>query len=374
MIYALILLFSLVLCSHLDFKDYGINERNRSWFWLLCFVLIFLAGFRYMNGGDTLNYYSYFKISPTIQTLSMDFIERVRYQPGFVVFVALCKTISSNFLFEQFAIAFFLNITLFLFLKQKSQSPFFCICLYFILNYFEFNMEIMRESLSIALGLWFWMFWEKKRYIVSLIFFLLAYSMHVSALALCLYPIVGRIRFSQLSFAMVVLVIPLIPFLYNLVPNISVYATSLFSAREWMLDAYVKQGFNTNLNMLFYVEHVFLWVIVPCSALLYLYLKKKERYAGFIYIFVVFHLLGSISYAFYRFANYFAPFFWIVLADAIVSFIRDNKPLLRQIYFSIFLIAFLLLFFYQRMQLLYDPIYGHFLYERYIPYQIGFYD
>lgn len=84
--------------------------------------------------------------------------------------------------------------------------------------------------------------------------------------------------------------------------------------------------------------------------------------------FIVIRCMGMFTYAFYRFGNYFEPFYWILLADATYYYWK-KMYITKNVIITTFTIC--ILFIYQRGQLGNYPIYpGHKLYERYIPYEM----
>lgn len=364
MIYIFILLFALFLTLNNDLK---VKKENSGFgFSLLFLLMVFVAGFRYLNGGDTFNYYMFFLDSDCIESLTKTSLEDSRYQPGFLVFVAICKSISDNFLVMQLIESLFLNYILFRFIKNECNVPHLAVMLYFILNYLEFNMEIMRECMAIGFGILYYNSLYEKKYIYSIVWIMLAYSMHVSALILLFYPLADSVKYNKGSFFVVSIILAVIPFLYLLVPNIETYANLIFRQEEWVTNGYTQQEFNSTLNTSFYIQHVVLRFLLPMCSIYYLSKNGDDKYIGYIYLFVVLHMLGMISYAFYRFANYFAPFWWIILAKVIHMVIERNKIKNKGLILSGVLL--ILLVFYQHSQLLYDSKKQRYLYERYIPY------
>ena len=336
-------------------------------YWFLCIFLIFIAGLRYMNGGDTHNYYSFFLESRDLESLTERHFSDSRYQPGFILLVAFCKSLGNSFVVQQIVEALFINIILFKFIKKNCSAPYIAVLMYFILNYFEYNMEVMRESMAIGFGVLMYLALEKKKYVFTIIFFMLAYSMHVSALILAFFPFLMRVRYNKKFLVLVLALAVLVPFIYISIPNITYYISIIFNQEDWVVEAYSQQEFGSDLNFNYYIKHEFVWLIVPLYIITYLNKKGYDKFTGFIYSFVLLHVLGMISYAFYRFANYLAPFWWIVLAEFLIYIYKEKR--IRQTLFTYSLTVFILLYLYQSVQLFYDAENKQFFYERYIPYQ-----
>lgn len=370
-LYLFIIIVALVLASKNNYRAMWSANLNVSYKFLFV-SLVLVAGLRYMNGGDTHNYYDAFLDSPELSSLTKSTFDDSRYQAGYVIFLAFCKSISNNFVVVQLFEAIFLNAIIFFFIKRESKTPFLAIALYFLLNYFELNMEVMREGLAVAFGLLYYIALNNKKYLWCIIWFLLAYSMHVSALILLVFPLVNGIKFSWVGFLLVSFLIIGVPFVYLTVPNIDLYAAIIFQQEEWVTNNYIQQEFDSSLNVNFYVQHIVIWFVLPMFSVYYLSKHGEEKYTGYIYAFVALHLLAMISYAFYRFANYCAPFWWIVLALTIHKVFEIHR--IRNRILSLICVTIVLFFLYQNSQFLYDSDTKKYFYERYIPYNSVIFD
>ena len=174
MIYLSYICILLLCSSYFDFGRPHYKTRQFAYL-IICSLFVLLAGLRYMNGADTENYYQIFKFSPYIDSLHSSDFSVQAIQPGFVIFVAFCKTIINNFTFQLLVEAFFVNTVIFIFINKYSPFPFLTVLVYFILNYLEFNMEIMRECLAVAFGLLAFMSYDNKRNILAIFCCLLAF-------------------------------------------------------------------------------------------------------------------------------------------------------------------------------------------------------
>lgn len=368
MIYVFILILLFLGIFKYDLKNIPVN--NNILFKFIGFLLFFIAAFRYYNGGDTLNYVTSFNFIPALENITTADYENFRYQHGYTFFVSLLKSIYNNFLIQQIVTALIVNIVIFRFIKKYSSFAFFTTLVYFLLNYFEYNMEIMRECIAVSLGLLAYENIMNKRYMLAAVFIYIAYQFHVSALILLLIPFLANVAFTKKSFYIILSVSLIIPAIYMAVPNLEQYAMLIFNQEDWVNDNYLKQEYNAALSLNFYITHILKYVIIPFSVVWYINRRQQANYNGLVYVYSLLQLLSMFSYAFYRFANYFAPFYWIALATSMCMLLKENRKWSAAV-FSVFLILFLYL--YQIDQLQWNDITNEYFYNRYIPYNSVFF-
>ena len=371
MIYIFVLILIFIGIYKYDLLRQHVLLRRNSLFFLIGFILFFIAAFRYYNGGDTANYVESFLQIPALGELSERDFGDFRYQKGYIIFVSFAKNLWNNFLMQQILTALVVNVVIFRFIKKYSPFIFLTTLMYFILNYFEFNMEIMRECISVSLGLLAYECIKSKRYMLMALLIYIAYQFHVSALILTLMPIFAVVKFSKKSFFVFLVIAVLLPTLYLAIPNLEFYASLLFNQEEWANDAYLIQEYSATLSINYYITHVFRFLVIPFATILYINKRIKFEFTGLVYAYALLQLLGMFSYAFYRFANYFAPFYWIALSYAIYLLIARQREL------RLFILGFvliLMIYLYQNVQFSWDSDRNQYLYNRYIPYESVFFN
>lgn len=173
--------FYFLLCAYIyDVKR--AKKYARLHYILMCTLLILIAGLRYRVGGDTLSYFDDYSSFPTFSEFPHTDFSELKYEPLFYVIVAFSKLLHPDFAIFQFVQASIVNIIFFYFIATRTLYKFSSICLYFILMYFYFNMEIMRESMSVCTFLLSIKYIEKKNYLVYYLFAIIAYLIHTSAI------------------------------------------------------------------------------------------------------------------------------------------------------------------------------------------------
>lgn len=372
MIYIFVLVLILIGIYKYDLTDRLFSSSKKyNLYYTIAFMLFFIAAFRYYNGGDTKNYAEHFLQMPSWVELSKHHFDDFRYQKGYIYFVAFIKGLWDNFIIQQIITALIVNIVVFRFVKKFSPFVFLTILMYFILNYFEFNMEIMRECISVSFGLLAYECLKSRRYILMVILIYIAYQFHISALILTLMPLFAIVKFSKKSFFIVLVVAILLPTLYIAIPNLELYANLLFNQEDWVNDAYLIQEYSDTLSTNYYVTHILKFLVIPFAIIWYVNKKTKFEMTGLVYAYALLQLLSMFSYAFYRFANYFAPFYWIAVSYAIYLLIAKRRKL-RTVILGFILI--LMIYLHQNVQLAWDSTNNQYNYNRYIPYESVFFN
>ena len=366
MIYLLILLTIISFSLKFDFRGSFLKQAKMPYMFLcICFIL--LAGLRFYVGSDTHNYAYDFSIMPEISKLSEFHRLESRYQFGWDAFVCIIKSFFDNFAFLQLITATIVNVAIFWFIKRNTTNVFLAVLFYFILNYFEYNMEIMREAIAVVLGLAAVMLYEKNRRLYFVLLVMLAFEIHISAVVLAITPFITKIKYSNKLVVVTILLSVIVPLLFTQISGLANFI-NLFTASdpEYLLRRYLNQSMDNSRTMFYYLELYVSYLIIPLLCLLTL--KEKAKYTGIVIAFIVIRCMGMFTYAFYRFGNYFEPFYWILLADATYYYWKKMR-IPKNVLIPILTIC--ILFIYQRGQLGNYPMYpGHKLYERYIPYEM----
>lgn len=363
MVYLIILLALIVLSINYDFRGNFVYKANKPYmFMCICFIL--LAGLRFFVGSDTHNYVYDFSVMPDLSKLSEFHRLNSRYQFGWDAYVCIIKSIFGNFVFVQLITAIIVNVIIFWFVRRNTTNVFIALLCYYTLNYFEYNMEIMREAIAVALGLIAIMLYSKgyKRYYVLLVF--VAFEIHISAVILLIVPFLVNVKYTKKKIIVISLLSIIVPILFSQISGLTEIITLFAASDPEYLSGYLNQSLDSSRNILYYILLFLSYLVMPVICIFIL--KEKTKYVGFVTAFIILRCLGMFTYAFYRFGNYFEPFYWILLADAIYIYwkkIQMPKLLITGVF------TLCILYIYQRDQMGdYSMYSGHKSYERYIPY------
>ncbi len=170
--------------------DYCRKQGGRTFWYIALFVaLVVVAGLRYRIGTDSVRYETYYKSMPVLWELSMKYFEKTRFEPGFVILMSACRSVTQDFILFQFVHAIIINSAVFLLFWRNSRNPFTGILFYCFMSYMALNTEVLREALAVAVFLFSWPFFKRNNFLVYYALILLAISFHLGASVCLLCPL-----------------------------------------------------------------------------------------------------------------------------------------------------------------------------------------
>lgn len=197
MIYIFIAFLILVGIWLYDFrKDYSINNQKR-YYWFLFLVLALVAGLRYRIGTDTITYEAWFESNglPTLDNLTVKDFAYNRFEPLFVLFGVIIKSLfGNNWIAFQLVHAFFVNFAFFWAIKKYSPAPFIGIAIYYLSTFYALNCEVMRQSLATAVLVFSLPYLFNKRYVKYFSIVLVAFFIHRTSFLFFLLPFITFLR------------------------------------------------------------------------------------------------------------------------------------------------------------------------------------
>lgn len=295
---------------------------------LLIYIVV-LLGMRYRVGVDTISYMNAYKHAKTLEHFfSTDFINE-RYEFGYLLLCAICKSITKEFWLLQTVIALITNCLVFIFLYQNCRNVFLGILFFFLLQWFYFSMEILREGMAIAIFLVNYKNYKEQRWLIYYLVSLLSISLHYSAIIIWFFPFAKLLKPNLFFFILCFLFILISP----LVEQLNEYMT--IAAISGRIDQYTDADtFNLNWKILELVR-----TALPAIALVYIYRKYKIEYNEEpMLLLQILFCMGAfaIPLIFSRFANYTCMFVVVALSNILSS--EKVKNLLK-----IILVCFILL-------------------------------
>ena len=187
MVYFIVLAILIYCIYTYDYKKHKVGDMV---FYIgICVLLIFIAGLRYRIGGDSIGYESEYKNIPSLFHMRGFKLNSIRWEPGFIWFMILSKTLSSDFTIFQFLHAVVVNSIIFWFIFKNTENKFICVSLYCIGLYLNFNTEVLRESLAVCIFLLAWPFFRRGNWIFYYLICIAACFFHISAVFTLILPI-----------------------------------------------------------------------------------------------------------------------------------------------------------------------------------------
>ena len=346
MIYFIILIIEFILIYQYDYLQKKSNKWG--WYYFLMVVLICIAGFRYNLGIDTYRYQKFYETNVIpVYDLTFGYLKDSRYQPLYVIFCSLCKTITSEFWFFQLVHAALVNSIIFFFFKKYTKYIFVAVCLYSLSVYLGYTMETMRASCSIVMMLLGYDQFKEGRKIWALVFFVAAYLFHIEAIIL--FPIYIYLLFADKTiklgkniFFIAIALTVLSPILASLIRNY-LFLFVFTSAMGDKIDIYASTGFETALNWKGIIVTIVVTLSTPAIFIYSFDRQDKQLSHNAIILITLFVFLLCVPlFIFYRFKEFFTPFMIILMSEAFgLKKLNVSKRLFFN--FSSFIVKFLII-------------------------------
>ncbi|WP_195439677.1 EpsG family protein [Parabacteroides goldsteinii] len=370
MIYLFIVIVLLLCISTYDV--YGNMRYKYTSFYLIVFLFIFLNIFSYKIGGD-MGVYTYRWNNVYRSIFAINYLDEIdlrsQERPGWILLTSFLKGICDNFIILKIFLAFWVNLIVAHFIKSNTKFIFSALLIYFIVSYFNYNFEILRESIAVSFFLLSFPFYVNRKWIKYFICFLFAFMFHESSLVMLIMPFFSlfeRINNRALLLLMILLYVlflsfDIISFLLNILPNDFAFYAKVVGYMN--SEVY---GENVSVNMYYFFVASF--VMPFLSFLVLMNNKEKKCISVFILISIVFSLFTSKIVIFYRFNNY-------IILPLIVAYIEVIYLVSKKIIIckskKIFFIPILLLYLSYKVFNIYlkeEKIANGKFYNRYYPY------
>lgn len=311
-IIAIALLFLSI--KYKDKTKTGNASYSQRLYWFLFFVLFIIPAIRYRVGGDTLEYMDEYYLFPSLKELTLSSFSEFRYQPLWILFVALLKSVSQEFVFLQIVHAFIINFVLFKVFAKYCNNVYLAVFLYYINSYFLFNFEVIREALAICVFLLGLEYCRNGKWLKYITISIICFLIHDSAIVFFLVPILyGRkISFNNI-WLLVVFSVACILISSYIIEIMSFFAfiseTFILRANEYMVSL---DSFNSNSI----IYRLIISVLFPFVVYYICTIKKgiKTPVDDFALFYFVIGIISSCIPPLYRFGNYQFVFSIIYLA------------------------------------------------------------
>ena len=349
----MIYLIVIILLFFLSFR-YDIQGKTKNfvfWYRFVLVVFILIGGVRWRLGLDTPNYLrSFYYDYPTLGQFS--FVEYgLGKDPFYVLINSIVKTLGGRFFIVQLIQASIVNVLIFKYIKKHCSYFFSCIFLYFVTFYYDFNMEIMRGSISIVICLFAYDYILDKKWLKGYLLLCIALMFHLQTIVMFVLPIFFFLRLNRIGIAMIFGAF-IFAFLVNTI--FGEYLTLLNAVSEdgaGKAEQYLnseKYGDQTH-NLKFMAATHLPYIIYSIVSLLYL--KKYDnnnpllKLEPFLLLGVVFLVVQLNLQIAYRYVDYFRIHFILFFSEFFYSLFKRDCPLSRGVVFARTVIVFIPLFF-----------------------------
>lgn len=292
--YIILLAYLIFLIIRYDFSENKI--RFNFHYTILLLLVVFMAGFSYRMGSDTVKYedaFDYF--SGEISKLFSEISDREFLQPLWTSLNVIVRSLFDSFTVLKLLIAAFVNSTIFWFLRKHSSYFFLSILLYLLMIGWTINFEILRASIAISFFLIGFdkLCCERPSYLRYYLWCIPAILFHTFAFLLLFVPILFIIKPGRAVYVGLFVCAILSPLLITYLNDLM--DVQLLYLIEGRMDSYLNaEAFGSrdlNLNGIIYV---ILFQILP---LLYICINSKKENPkilsiAFAYILVVILRIG----------------------------------------------------------------------------------
>ena len=346
-----ILIFFTYRYDYLGRKAYRLNA-----YYLVLFLLIVVAGFRYRVGLDTIRYESAFRWLPVLWKLRWNDFADSNYDPLYLILSSFAKSFSSEFWVMQLMQATLVNAVIFSFIKRYTNRIFFATLLYYVFLYLNFMCEVMREACAVSMFLLSWKYFMKEKWPQYYLFCTAAFLFHSSAILLFILPVLKWLRLTELmrmnKYTVVFLLIVLVSGFVIQHYFFDYLNLLAFTGRiEDRINRYSDTDLaGSVLNINGILSTVIQTILYPFIAIICL--KRQYNIRSFsiepmVFLCFTFALLTIPIAIFYRYNNYFMPFAIIAISE--IAFQRKvylfSKGYLHVPRFLLWLLIFAPLFF-----------------------------
>lgn len=357
--YFYIVLFMFIALAYCyDYKKF--TSLRSFWLVVMWITAVCIAAFRYRMGVDSVMYEHEYPEMPTLSQLWDYKFSDSRYQPLYILFTSLCRSISSDFFCFQIVHALYVNTIIFWFYSRYTKHAFVALSLYFLMLYIPFNMEVLRESLAVSTFLLAWPMFKSGKWLWYYAICIVALGFHLSAILTFLLPLFwvpGLREFFVLGRRTVLICCLLFAIgffiqdkFFDILQGLSM--TDNFKERAAAYKGDELGGAALNINGV--LGYLFKFALYPLLALYFLKKRKivnnkkekvtlaKEEYMSMWNIYTT--CLTLLITIFHRYNNYLAPFTILIIADWAFSSVTIGKVIWKYKYYM-WVIIFLPLFF-----------------------------
>lgn len=366
MLYLLVGCYLLYLALRFDLKDVS-KPSGGFHFFFSGLILVLIAALRYRMAPDTVWYMTYFdaEVEP-LSRLTYQGLMEARYQPFWTLLASACKSIG-NYYVMQFAVAGISISCFMVFVSKACRNRFTALLFFYLLCFFYFSMEVLRESLAVGFFLLCVLAYNERRYARALVLWITAVLFHQYAvfLGLALFLAADVLRPKVKIVLMVGFMVALLmignpmDYFYRLL--LSAGLTDLLS-----YDVQAELSWSGYLyNILRGLPCLYLMIKYRNREIKGMYLRKSLVFTMCgIYLVLIFIRATVLPFA-DRFTNYFIFFPILLVAAAIYEEMRSFRLALAPAVSAMFVLVGV---FYVLPLLPPHPEYDVPTYKRYYPY------
>lgn len=326
MVYLVALLLLMYGVLQYDLQNYQRGKERL--FLLIVLYLICVSGLSYRMGGDGIGYMMRYNSYTTYDGIGWQALTKYDGRmPGWVLLVKLCRFITADYCLFKIIHAIIINTLICNAIRGITRYVFSGLLCYFVLLYFDFNFQILRQSLSIALFIYSLIYFKSKQWYKYYICVIIAFLFHESSAVCALFPIMRYFKATKFSLLLISgTIFAIIFFRNNIITTIlggvmpEVFAGKFYAYKQELEESSVFSAFS---NLL-------LSTIIP---LLLCYIHRLETSYSVIRIgalvYGISYSVGLIVPIFYRFSLFFIVFFYLLYIELFIDISQKGLSFIK---------------------------------------------
>lgn len=323
MIYLLVIIFLLFLILRFDISTNKIDMRahNKLLFVVFC-LFVMIPSLSYRIGSDTIAYETWY--SYELNPINRFSFNDSTWEPLFCLTMSILKTLNISWFWAHFIIIAFINYSIISFGKRYVRPIFTFLLFYFLLYFYEYNFEPLRQSIAMGIMLISVPLLEKKKYGRFYIYIILAIGFHHAAFTALFFPFLHRIKISS-WLSIVVLMSMVVVGNYVNTNFYDVIRVITFENDYYM--GYEGREAVTAIHSIFGILYRILTMILPVFFALKIHALRShslhKHFEGIMYLYMSFVMLASFLHIVDRFVLFFGAIQIAIYAGAL--FITNTK-------------------------------------------------
>lgn len=358
----------------------GKKKGSKLLYGILLVIFISISGFSYRLGIDMPSYidaYEYYS-SNIFDLFNLRYLLSFKSNmPGWVFLNTFFKSLGLSFFTLNFFHSIIVNYAFFSVISKWAKHLYTGIFLYYIISYCNFNFEILKESLAVAIFFMSIPLLLAKKVIKYYIVVFFAIMFHSSATILLFFPLFLRIRISKKNITTIVIIIILMLFFSSFsISYIKNFLLSISFMSDKINEYLGSESYSHSLIGPFKIFNYIFSIFLPLYLIYHridLQGIKKNTYYHLVIFSILIYTFTQFVFFLYRFNNYFSVFFLCFLSDyikihSIKPGIQINK--MKQLFFRALLFTYVI----SKFLLFFKPVGGteYLSYIRYYPYSSVF--
>ncbi len=326
--YSLPYLAVFLILLFLAFNEIGrlhvVSKKNSR---IIAFLLmLFFIGLRGHLMTDFISYYPFFEHLPIITELTINYLDKLRFEPGFVIYSSLVKTILSDYYAWVFVNTLLDLLVLYYISRRFCLSTALLFIALLVYWGFEIEINLYRNSKALMLFLLSLPYLLNRSIVPYMTLNLLGCLFHISAIVyLPLYFVLDReipkawvwglFFFSNVVFFLGVSLSSYLQSLTTFVDGILGSDDLSSKATSWQENKHYGEGYGFSLG---YFERLFFFVLFTLQYQKLIVQRTSNRifYNAFVIFYFLFHTLSPISGEIMRrMSILFAFSYWFLISN-----------------------------------------------------------